>query len=413
MAGIKVYLKRANSQKERKLQRALQEFVTKQQSQDSSFKFEPAKDLNELQRAFDKYCIQDVDFKEIPNKSSKSYSSDDNSDYDSDSHNSDDSGPDDGLGEETSSTSGSESDEIPQEIIDPFNRSEPIVRDYVTKDDFASTNPSNNTGPQQTTFNEPTSFSESFEMPGDESGNSSSSTSKSPGQGPNKKPEQKTNPVNPQWDEMAANKKRKSTRKFAKYIVEVVCMLSEKGFVWYANKDINEAKLAEYELNDEIDLTLLITLEDGQAATVKQFFLTQCAKAEQMSKIDPQEKEDLSDALAEVLLEKGAGPTPTQELILISIKIFGGQAITLFALKSQSNAILNQLKAMKQGETEDQDPHVEPKREYQEPHHTQPAQRNETQAELKKELVIERDYTNMTSDESDQLQIGESKETKE
>ena len=61
------------------------------------------------------------------------------------------------------------------------------------------------------------------------------------------------------------------------------------------------------------------------------------------------EKQDLADALAEVLLEKGVGPTPTQELLLIAVKIFGGQIANLFILKSQTNALLAQLRAMNEG----------------------------------------------------------------
>jgi hypothetical protein len=149
---------------------------------------------------------------------------------------------------------------------------------------------------------------------------------------------------------MSSAKKRKSTKKFAKYIVETVCMLSEKGFVWYANKDINEAKLVEYELKGEMDLSLLLDMPDGQKVTVKQFFQMQCLQAEQLAVIPQEEKEDLADALAEVLLEKGIAPTPTQELLLIAGKVFGGQVITLLTVKSSTNSVLAQLRAMKQAE---------------------------------------------------------------
>jgi hypothetical protein len=126
-------------------------------------------------------------------------------------------------------------------------------------------------------------------------------------------------------------------------------MLAEKGFVWYANKDINESKLAEYEMSGEMDLSLLVTLEDGQEATVKQFFLGQTIRAEQLAKIDADEKKDLAEILAEVLLEKGIAPTASQELILISFKIFGAQAIQLMQLRSQTNALLTQLREMNSG----------------------------------------------------------------
>ena len=174
---------------------------------------------------------------------------------------------------------------------------------------------------------------------------------------------------------MSGEKKKRSTKKFAKYIVETVCMLSEKGFVWYANNEINENKLTEYEMSGEMDLSLLVSLEDGQEVTCKQFFQVQCAKAEQLCKIDEEEKADLAEALAEVLMEKGIGPTPTQELILISLKIFGSQAINLMALKSQTNSLLTQLRGMNEGYAPEQGEEYEPlpvEEEYQEPEKTPP-----------------------------------------
>ena len=49
------------------------------------------------------------------------------------------------------------------------------------------------------------------------------------------------------------------------------------------------------------------------------------------------------------MLEKGIAPTSTQELILIGFKIFGAQAISLLSLKSQTNALLGQLREMNSG----------------------------------------------------------------
>ena len=109
-----------------------------------------------------------------------------------------------------------------------------------------------------------------------------------------------------------------------------------------------------------MDLSLLVSLEDGQEVTVKQFFQIQCLKAEQLAVIDKEEKEDLAESLAEVLMEKGVGPTPTQELMLIALKIFGGQAITLMTIKSQTNALLGQLRAMKKGEAIEEQGEYEP-----------------------------------------------------
>jgi len=166
----------------------------------------------------------------------------------------------------------------------------------------------------------------------------------------NSSSDKKTEPVDPSFSGMDNKKQKRSTKRFAKYIVEAVVTLTEKGFVWFANKDINEAKLAEYELSGEIDLTLIVTLEGGQEATIKEFFQNQCAQAEHLSKIDEEQKKDLTDALAEVLMEKGAAPTPTQELMMVGFSILGGQAMNLIALKSQTNSLLKQLRARNEGE---------------------------------------------------------------
>ena len=97
-----------------------------------------------------------------------------------------------------------------------------------------------------------------------------------------------------------------------------------------------------------MDLSLLVSLEGGQEVTVKQFFESQCVRAGVLSKIPESDKSDLADALAEVMMEKGIGPTPTQELMLITLTIFGRQALVLIELKSQTNGLLNQLRTMNQ-----------------------------------------------------------------
>ena len=204
---------------------------------------------------------------------------------------------------------------------------------------------------------------------------------------------------------MNVSKQYTSTKKFANYIVDSVCMLSEKGFVWYANKDINEAKLNEYELKGEMDLSLLITLEDGQETTVKQFFIQQTINAEKLAIIPQEEKDDLADALAEVLMEKGVGPTPTQELLLIAAKIFGGQALTLMALKTQTGSLLNQLRAMNEGGAPRQ-PDVEYTDER--PQAPEPAPVNQTF-----EQVVTQDDVIEMLEEKDPLLVETAIETKE
>jgi hypothetical protein len=353
---MKIYKKRGNKNyKERKLLKDLEPFFKKKMEEDPTFadKVVPATNFSELQKMHSRYVAVDVEATYIDNpkeeikeeiKEEKMAKTEDVEDVEF---------TETKEPNESKNTEGSSSNQF----IDPFNREEPIVRDYVMDGGFKDESKQSNE-PQKTYFEEPTSFEEAFVIPEDdgESGEPKANTEKSKSTDSSKS----TESLNPNFDDMSAGKKKRSTKKFAKYIVEAVATLSQKGFVWYANQDINEAKLTEYEMSGEMDLSLLVSLEDGQEVTVKQFFQVQCAKAEQMSHWTEEQKADLSAALAEVLMEKGVAPTPTQELLLVTLTIIGGQAMTLFTLKSQTNSLLNQLRSMNEGGMERETTFEEP-----------------------------------------------------
>lgn len=399
--AIKIYQKRGNlNYKERRMIAEIEEAITKKFGNDPSIeeRFSPATNFEQLKELHTRYCVEDVEFQDVKTDNSEE-------EIKMDSVMNDDT---DLLDEDDNS------------FIDPMNREEPIVRDYVMDEDISNANPSDKTeGPIKTSFDEPASFEDAFNIPGQNIGQTDKSDSKKENQtlgGNNNqqkrpqstggmKPQQ---PFNPDFDDMSNKKKKKSTQRFAKYIVETVCLLAEKGFVWYANKDINEAKLAEYEVSGEIDLSLIVTLEDGQEATIKQFFSIQCIKAEQLAVISKEEKDDLIDALAEVLMEKGVAPTPTQELMMISLKILGGQAVKLIALKSQTNDLLAQLRAMKKGDN-DSGEYIENNRQtYQEPVR-QEAPRQEVVEKPIPQTESVQAYS--TEEEDVQFLLGDSKET--
>lgn len=333
---IKIYNKVKPNYKENKLIKELQPIINKKLKENPSLasEFTPANNFEELKRLHNMYVSDEVDFEEI-NEETNSMAKKDAV-----------------LDDEEELIGNNDSfyeDEEENTFIDPFNREEPIVRDYVT-DGGMEEDLGQNKAPNRTQFDEPISWSEAFELPSDEDGEDMATPQgKNQNQKQSKQKPEPKEPMNPHFDDMSSGKKRRSTKKFATYIVETVCMLAEKGFVWYANKDINDSKLAEYEMSGEMDLSLLVTLEDGQEASVKQFFQGQSLRAEQLAKIDPEEKKDLAEVLAEVLLEKGIAPTSSQELILIGFKIFGAQAIQLLSLKSQTNALLSQLREMNSG----------------------------------------------------------------
>jgi hypothetical protein len=309
--------------KEKKLLGKVEEAITKKMAEDPSFSFEPASNYNELQNLYYKYCVDDVVFEEVKKGASNTGN------------------------ENSSSETKSMFDNDDDSFVDPMNREEPIVRDYVMNNEFgggASTNTN-----VQTEFGEPMSFEESFAFPSDDDVQQGGNQNTGGGQGGNKtqKGLQKQAPMNPDFDDMSNGRKKKSTKKFAKYIVSAVGMLQERGFIWYATKDINEAKLLEYELADEMDLSLLLSLESGQEVTIKEFFKGQCLLANELAKIDKEKLDDFTDVLAEVMMEKGVAPTPQQELLLIGGSILAEQVLKMVAFNSQINGVLSQLRSMK------------------------------------------------------------------
>jgi hypothetical protein len=168
-----------------------------------------------------------------------------------------------------------------------------------------------------------------------------------------KKQHQKPEPINPKFDDMSNAKKKRSTKKFAKLIIDGACLLAEKGCIWWTTKDITEDKLAQYQIEDTMDLGILLSLEDGQRQPVIQWFRARRLEAEVAFKVSETDKEDLYDSLYEVMLEKGIAPTPMQELLINVGKVFLlDMGVKAFQLSQQINNVLGQLKEMKGAEKE-------------------------------------------------------------
>lgn len=325
--AIKIYSKRGNTNyREKKLIKKIEEALAKKFAEDPTLesKFQPATTPEELQELHDLYCVEDIGFEEVSNKE------EDHKEFRN------------AMEEDIKSNADSKDDESNLDVeddnkfIDPFNRDTTIVRDYVMDDGFKEEKQDEQ--PKKTSFEEPQSFGESFEMPGSDIGSQRTDS------GPKKKDKVREQPMNPSFDDMNSGRKKRSTRKFAKYIVEGVCMLAEKGFQWWTTKDITESKLAEYELSGEYDFNVLLTLETGQEVYVKQWFNQQRITAEQLSKFEQEEKDDLAEVLAEVLNEKGFAPTPMQELMIITAKVIGGKALIAIQMSAGIKNVLAQLK---------------------------------------------------------------------
>jgi hypothetical protein len=330
---MKVYNKRGNiSLKEKAMVKELENYVQEQLNNDPNFVIQPANNPSELEDLYKKYTIKDVEVEEVVEAEEVA--------------------PEKTKEKPTSS-------DIGNKQIDPFNREEPIIRDYVMGDDFAEDVIPN---AEKTTFDEPLSFDESFVIP-EEGDEPQPSGKKIKAREQKEEPSQEA--MNPEFDQMDSAKQRKRTKRFAKQIVELTTSLIEVGFVWYTSKDITEAKLMEYELNGEMDLTLLLDMPDGQRKSVRDFFVDQLGVIQQESKIDQDDKDDLIETLTEVFLEKGIAPTPTQELMLVVARVVGVKALSGYAIMQSNASILNQLRGMKKEESdyeEEPEPTPQPKR---------------------------------------------------
>ena len=247
--------------------------------------------------------------------------------------------------------------ETKSSFVDPFNEEEPIIRDYVLKGDEYSKQPINQVNNNNTTFfNEPTSFDDAFNIPDLDDDKSQVSSSNNGGGNNNSNnnnnstkeaPKPKQQPVNPYFDDQSNQNKRKQTKRFAKYITGFVCFALEKGYVWYTTKDINEAKMIEYELKGDFDVSLMVTLDGETRVTAKEFFRKMCSDAIVASKISQDDQDELSDALADVLMEKGIAPTAIQTALMVGGQIFAKQFTNALMSVSISSSVIAGLKNYK------------------------------------------------------------------
>jgi hypothetical protein len=338
---MKVYNKRGNTTlKEKAMVRELEKAVTAMQRENPDFSITPANNPAELEDLYNQYVVSEAQVEEFTERSTNSNETSANAGETSKAN----------ASSVKEQTNDSETDSGRKQI-DPFNREEPIIRDYVMEGDFDAETID---GHGKTSFDEPMSFDDSFTIP--EAGSQQPSQGRPSKQSEPEPESQPSEPMNPNFNDMDSAKQRKKTKRFAKQIVNLTATLIEVGFVWYVSKDINEAKLAEYELNGEMDLSLLLDMPDGQKATVKEFFIGQLGLINEESKINEEDREDLTDALTEVMLEKGIAPTPTQELLLVVARVVGVKMLSGFAISQSNKSILNQLRGMKNEQVEYEEP---------------------------------------------------------
>jgi hypothetical protein len=137
-----------------------------------------------------------------------------------------------------------------------------------------------------------------------------------------------------------------------------------------------------------MDLTLLLTMPNGQEGTVKEWFRTQCFQSEQLAKFDKEEKDDLADILAEVLDKKGISPSEEQEALIIALSMFGKKFLIAWDMKKGISNVLTQLRDMQKGQ-----PPIQ--RQYEERGYDTPEQQpQQTQQEEEAQIIQEDPFKN-------------------
>ena len=360
MKKFKIFSRRGKpTWKEKKLLADLEPILERKLVTDSNFaaNFRPVSSLEDLQRLHSIYCTENAQIiSETPNNTTMQKDNETILSNEKEIN----------LNETRTKL---EETETKSSFSDPFNEEEPIIRDYVLKGDEYSKQPINNQFDNNIVFNEPTNFDDAFSIPDIDDNTSHTSgttnTSNSGGNnggnnGGNKTEAPKNNPkpqpVNPYFDDQSNQNKKKQTKRFAKYITGFVCFALEKGYVWFTTKDINEAKMIEYELKGDFDVSLMVTLDSETRVTAKEFFRKMCTDAIVASKISQDDQDELSDALADVLMEKGIAPTPMQTLLMVSGQILAKQVTNAFMSISISKSVIAGLKDYKNSqETEEKE----------------------------------------------------------
>jgi hypothetical protein len=381
---IKVYNKRGRlDYREAKIVKDIQAALNKKYANNPEVlkKFIPANNIEELKKLQIEYCITDVDYEEIKTTDGENSTEEQHKKFR------------DSMKETVEPTTEQATDKVANDnlggdtdFIDPFNDASPIVRDYVLDNNLQQNpdNDNNNNNNSSSFDSEPTTFKDAFTMPDDKI---SSGDGNNGGGNSNNNKQQKQEPLNPQYNTQSSGRKKRTNKKFAKYIVEAVCMLAERGFIWYTTNEITDQKIAEYELTGEMDLTLLLTMPNGQEGTVKEWFRTQCFQSEQLAKFDKEEKDDLADILAEVLDKKGISPSEEQEALIIALSMFGKKFLIAWDMKKGISNVLTQLKDMQKGQ-----PPIQ--RQYEERGYDEPEQPQQTQQEEEAQIISEDPFKN-------------------
>lgn len=343
--AIKVYVKKgALNYKERSLVKQLQEALAVKKINPEEF--QPATSFDQLKMLHNTYCVEDA---QIVSETKNSTAADANSSNDADSVNAK-------VEEEET-----QDDAPDRNIADPFNEADVNVRDYVIDDKDRQLGASS-----RSDFGEPTDDNDAFDMSDATSGDNANTQQGGgqPGQSTSFSSSGKSNTQNPippkkgtsfSSGDDTSKSSNKSLKRLAQSIITGVCLLSEFGCKWWVTKDITEDKIAEYELDNSIDLNILLTLPNDQRVTVRRWFAEQVQLANETFVVNEEAKKEMANSLYEVLLEKGVKMTPTQELMIsFGINVVLDLGTKAYAMGAAISGVLSQLKQMQKENNEAQ-----------------------------------------------------------
>ena len=220
-------------------------------------------------------------------------------------------------------------------FIDPFNRQEPNVREYVLKDQFSPDGDANNK--IKSSYGEPINFDEAFGLPSDDDiaqpqRPTRGGSSQSSGGGSSSKGNSDMDP---------ARAKRMSKR-LAKQIVDITCACLEFGFVWYCTKDITQEKMQEYE-DAGIDVDFLLEMPDGMRVSVREYFMNQIGAITEASKFDKEDRDDMVDDLTEYFVENDIKMSTGWNCVLTAVTIGAKKILSAVSITASNNMVIAQL----------------------------------------------------------------------
>lgn len=348
---MKVYLKRgARNEEERKMESALSDFVNKQMTDNPEFKFEPASNSAQLKKLYLKHMASDATI--ISETKTEPMPKDSGHKAFADPSTVTKEVPDPEKQAPASTKTESTRSRV---LIDPMNRANPIIRDYVTEGAAKpsadqNTAQSFGTPPTGQSAPEPQNFDSAFRIPGNDPNQKNSKASQNTS-ATSQKPQ--PNPSSGGDDTSKDNRKRKL---LAKKLVNVVGALLEKGIKWWALKDINAEKVEEYQITGEIDVEFIMQLPDGQQESIKAFFQRMChlyAEAEN-DPLKEEKKQELVDALVEYMKIEDITPSPAISLLLAIGDLYQPQITAAFTIKMACAPVFQYFKNLNSQQAEAQ-----------------------------------------------------------